>query len=281
MRHTTSPTNTTFGPTPDNAWTQRDDVLSLVRASRPPRPLRLPTGNETLEIDLARTALVIIDMQNDFCHPQGWFGQKGVDVQPMRDPIAPITALLSHWRAVQGTVVWVNWGIREDRANLPPTVLFKGKRSAQGVGYAERSPNDLGPSVVQGEWGAKVVDELDVAAQDFHVYKHRLSGFWDNELDSLLRQQGITTLLYAGVNTDRCVFSTLQDGAFIGYDNILLSDACSTPSPAYVTDAILFLVRQLHGFVATAAALNAAIAALPDFPDHFSLSPSPLQELLP
>ena len=283
MSTTPLPATTTFGPAPENAWTQRGDVLSLVRTQSPPRPVSFQTGTETLEIDLARTALVIIDMQNDFCHPQGWFGQKGIDVQPMRDPIAPINTLLAHWRAVQGRVVWVNWGIRADRANLPPTVLFKGKRTEQAVGYAERSPNDLGPSVVQGEWGAKVIDEFTVAPEDIHVYKHRLSGFWDNELDSVLRHQGITTLLYAGVNTDRCVFSTLQDGAFIGYDNILLSDVCSTPSPTYVTDAIHFLVRQLHGFVATAAALNASLAALPDFssPNESPLSTSSLQELLP
>jgi ureidoacrylate peracid hydrolase len=86
------------------------------------------------------------------------------------------------------------------------------------------------PSVVQGSWGAQVVEELPMEAGDITVHKHRLSGFWDNELDSLLRQQGITTLMYAGVNTDRCLFSTLQDAAFIGYDNILLSDACSTAS---------------------------------------------------
>ncbi len=76
-----------------------------------------------------------------------------------------------------------------------------------------------------------------------------------------MRQQGITTLLFAGVNTDRCVFSTLQDAGFLGYDCVLLSNACSTPSPAYVTKAIHFIVQQLHGFVADSGALLAALAA--------------------
>ncbi|GAA4337130.1 pyrimidine utilization protein B [Pigmentiphaga soli] len=249
------------GTAPDTAWRDDGQVLSLVRRPAPPRPLRFgAVGGQALEIDALRSALVVVDMQNDFCHPQGWIGQKGQDVAPMRAPIAAIARLLPAWRAAGGTVLWLNWGIRADRLNLPPTVLYKGSRGGT-TGYGERSPEDHGPSLVPGHWGAQVIEELPVAGSDITVYKHRLSGFWDNELDSVLRRQGVSTLLYAGVNTDRCVFSTLQDAGFLGYDNILLADACGTPSPAYVTDAIHFLVRQLHGFVAGTDALLAALDA--------------------
>lgn len=253
------PPPATFGPVPHNAWTLHADHVSLVRAALPPRPLRIEAQPQPVEIDLARAALLVVDMQNDFCHPKGWFGQKGLNVKPMRKPIPVIARLLPAWRAAGGRVVWLNWGVRADCANLPPTVLFKGKRSANAVGYAEASPDDRGPSVVPGQWGAQVVDELKVAPSDFTVYKHRLSGFHDNELDSLLRLAGVQTLLWAGVNTDRCVFSSLQDAGFRGYDNLLLTDACGTPSPAYVSRAIHFLVQQLHGFNATADDLLAAL----------------------
>ena len=106
------------------------------------------------------------------------------------------------------------------------------------------------------------------AADDITVFKHRLSGFHDNELDSILRQLGITTLLFCGVNTDRCVFSTLQDAGFLGYDCVLLKDACSTPSPVYVTRAIHFLVDKLHGFVGTAEALIPALTAASSLPTN-------------
>lgn len=255
---------TAFGPAPHNAWTLRDGEVSLVRRPLRPRPVRIDAQPQGITIDLARSMLVVVDMQNDFCHPEGWFGQKGISVKPMRKPIAVLQQLLPAWRAASGRVLWLNWGVRPDRLNLPASVLFKGKRSAGGVGYAERSPDDRGRSVVAGDWGAAVVDELVTAPADITVFKHRLSGFWDNELDSLLRQQGITTLLYAGVNTDRCVFSTLQDAGFLGYDNVLLTDACSTPSPAHVTRAIHFLVQQLHGFNATSASLLASLANLPE-----------------
>ena len=252
---------TLFGPAPHNAWALSDRGVSLVRQARSTLPVQFDALPQRIEIDLARSALVVIDMQNDFCHPKGWFGQKGISVKPMRKPIATIAGLLPGWRAAGGAVVWVNWGVRPDRLNLSPTVQFKGKRSADGVGYAEASPDDRGLSVVPGEWGAQVIDELSAAPTDITVFKHRLSGFWDNELDSILRQQGITTLLFAGVNTDRCVFSTLQDAGFLGYDCVLLADACSTPSPAYVSKAIHFIVQQLHGFVATTAALMPALKA--------------------
>jgi nicotinamidase-related amidase len=180
----------------------------------------------------------------------------------MRKPIPVISKLLEAWRPAGGTVIWLNWGVRPDRLNLSPTVQFKGKRTPDGVGYAERSPQDHGLAVVPGQWGAQVIDEFPLAPQDILVFKHRLSGFWDNELDSILRQQGITTLLFAGVNTDRCVFSSLQDAGFLGYDCVLLSDACGTPSPAYVTKAGHFIVKQLHGFVATTSTLLPALAEL-------------------
>lgn len=259
-RPRTKPVPTRFGPAPHNAWTLADDGrVSLVRGPRRPRPLALAAQPQPVEIDLATSALVVVDMQNDFCHPKGWFGQKGIGTAPMRKPIPVLRRLLPAWRAAGAPVVWLNWGIRADRANLPPTVIFKGKRSAAGVGYGERSAEDRGRSLVPGDWGAAVVDELAVERGDFTVFKHRLSGFADNELDGLLRAQGITTLLWAGINTDRCVFSSLQDAGFLGYDNLLVADACSTPSPAYVTRAIHFLVQQLHGFVITSGDLLAAL----------------------
>lgn len=260
---TGSKSDTIFGAAAHTAWTLRESGLSLVRHAVRPKPVRLDAQPLGIEIDLMRCALVVIDMQNDFCHPLGWLGQQGMSVKPMRKPIPLIARLLPAWRAGGARVVWLNWGVRPDRLNLSPLVQFKGKRSAAGVGYAERSPLDRGLSVVPGEWGAQVVDELTVVPEDITIFKHRLSGFWDNEFDSVLRQQGITTLLFAGVNTDRCVFSTLQDAGFLGYDCVLLQDACSTPSPAYVSRAILYMVRQLHGFTASAEALQIALAKLP------------------
>jgi nicotinamidase-related amidase len=258
-----APKDGVFGPDPHNAWATDAAGISLVRTPIKPQPLRFEATPQGIEIDIARSAMIVIDMQNDFCHAEGWFAQKGLSLVAARKPIPALQKLLPAWRMAGGKVVWLNWGIRADRLNLSPTIQFKGKKTPDGVGYAERSAIDRGPSLVRGEWGAQVVEELVIDAADITVLKHRLSGFWDNELDSILRLRGATTLLFAGVNTDRCVFSTLQDAGFLGYDCVLLEDACSTPSPAFVTKAIHHIVQQLHGFTARSTDLFSSLAVLP------------------
>lgn len=248
------------GPTPSTSWTVHGDHVSLVRTAPGPRPLRIEARPAPIEIDLARSALLVVDMQNDFCHAEGWFGCRGADLGPLRRPIPVIAALTDALRSAGSRVVWLNWGVRADRANLPASVLFRGRRTAAAFGYGDPTPSGRGPVLVQGSFGAALVDELVPGPGDLRVDKHRLSGFWDSDLDAVLRQAGITTLLFAGINTDRCVFSTLQDAGFLGYDCVLLEDACGTPSEPYVVDAILFLVRQLHGFTATAADLLASLS---------------------
>lgn len=245
-----------------NAWTVHEEHVSLVRATPQSRVLKVAAQPAQVEIDLTRSALIVVDMQNDFCHPEGWFGCAGKFSERVRQPIPVIASLSDQLRAAGARIVWLNWGIREDRANLPPGVLYRGKRRATESGYGETPSNGRGPAVVQGTWGATLIEELSPAPQDLLVYKHRLSGFWDSELDSILRQAGITTLLFAGVNIDRCVFSTLQDAGFLGYDCLLIEDACATPSPPFVSDAILFLVRELHGFTLNSLDLTASLSSL-------------------
>ena len=113
--------------------------------------------------------------------------------------------------------------------------------------------------LVEGSWGSASVPAVDRDHTDLTVFKHRLSGFQDNELDQILRRLGVTTVFYTGVNLDRCVFATLMDGCFQGYDAVLVEDAATTVSPAYVSDAILYLIRLLYGFTTKTQALLEAI----------------------
>jgi len=235
-----------------------DQRLSFVRPRKKQRVVSFAAMPQAVDIDVATTALLVVDMQNDFCHPDGWFAAKGIDASPIAAVLPMIERLTSASRAAGIPVLWLNWGVRADRANLPRLTLAKGRAGGTPT-YGDRSPSGRGRILVRDDWGAAIVDDLTVDASDIVVHKHRISGFWDNELDSVLRQQGITTLLFAGINIDRCVFSTLQDANFLGYDCVLVEDACATVSPDFVRDAVIFLVRQLHGVVAKSDALLSAI----------------------
>jgi ureidoacrylate peracid hydrolase len=232
--------------------------LSFVRPRRQQRIVSVAAAPAPVDIDLSATAVIIVDMQNDFLHPDGWFASKGVDAAPVLAVVPAVERLAVAARGAGIPVIWVNWGVRADRANLPATTVFKGRIGGTPT-YADPAPSGRGRILVRDDWGAAIIDALTVDPADVIVHKHRISGFWDNELDAVLRRRGVTTLIFAGINTDRCVFSTLQDANFLGYDCMVAEDACATVSPAFVTEAVMFLIRQLHGVVATSDAILAAI----------------------
>ncbi len=238
-----------LGSHPATAWQVSATHADLTRRnSSKPRPHTIAVNGKTLTLDLSKTALIVIDMQNDFCHPQGWLASIGVDVAPARKPIAPLARLLPTWRSQGLPVLWVNWGNRPDRANLSPAALhvYNPDGKSNGLG-AQASP--LSTQVLEkNSWGAAVVDELAPQPQDICIDKYRMSGFWDTPLNSILQQLGVHSVLFAGVNADQCVLATLMDANFAGYDTILLEDASATTSPEYCWQATLYNVRQCFGF---------------------------------
>jgi nicotinamidase-related amidase len=239
-----------LGTAPRNRWRVTPGHADLVRPPVPPRPVRFPAHAQALTIDLARTAIVVIDMQNDFCTRGGWLDHIGVDVTATHRAIAPLNALLPVLRGAGAIVVWVNWGNRPDRLNLSPALEHVYKPTGEGVGLGDPMPATGAKVLEKSSWGAAIIDALVPHADDVHVDKFRMSGFWDTPLDSIFRNTGVATLLFAGVNADQCVLATLMDANFLGYDTILLEDCCATTSPSYCWDATLYNVRQCFGFTA-------------------------------
>jgi nicotinamidase-related amidase len=244
--------------TPPNGWSVNGEVADLTRPPVAPRPITLPTDTKQVSLDLNKTACLVVDMQNDFCHPDGWLASIGVDVTPARTPIGPLVQLLPVLRDVQIPIIWVNWGNRPDLLNISPALRHVYNPSGTGVGLGDPLPSNGAPVLTQGSWAAAVVDELVAGPDDIWVDKYRMSGFWDTPLDSILRNLGKTTLLFAGVNADQCVLCTLQDANFLGYDCILLRDCTATTSPDYCMQATLYNVNQCFGFVTDSPALTTA-----------------------
>jgi nicotinamidase-related amidase len=249
-----------LGSSVNNRWAVSETRANLVRPPLAPLPVTVQADARLLTIDLARTAIIIVDMQNDFCHPDGWLGHIGVDVAPARAPIAPLQRLLPVLRGHDVPVIWVNWGNRPDKLNLSPALLHVYKPSGAGIGLGDTLPGTGARVLERGSWSAAIVDELVPDSSDIHVAKYRMSGFQDTELDSILRNIGVTTPMFAGVNADQCVLCTLQDANFRGYDCLLLEDCAATTSPDYCLAATIYNVRQCFGFVVKSESVWAELA---------------------
>ena len=236
------------GPNDANFYSVLEDTVDISRMPvRQPRLGKIKAEPVDVRIDLSKTAIVIIDMQNDFLTEGGMVSEAGGDYRKLRQPIEPLYELSGKLREIQVPVIWVNWGNRPDRRNLPPGLLYSFNRhGAKGLGDSlqSRQSNIL----EKDSWSAAIVDELYPDAADVFIDKYRVSGFWDTPLDSILRYEQINTLLFAGVNADQCVMCTMQDATFLGYDTILLSDCIATTSPDYCMKATLYNAK-IMGFV--------------------------------
>jgi len=237
-----------------NQWRVGPKTVDLVRSTREPQPLQLAAEPQNLVIDLTRSAFVIVDMQNDFCEKGGYLDYRGVDYSLDRKPIEPIARTAPLLRDAGVPIIWLNWGVRPDLLNVSPSLLHAHTHDGAGAGLGETIPGGA-PILTEGGWGAAIVSGLEPDARDVRVTKHRFSGFWDTPLDSILRNLDVQTLLFAGVNADQCVMSTLQDAMFLGYDCVLVEDCVGTTSPDYCMQATLYNVKLLYGFVTQSASI--------------------------
>lgn len=245
-----------------NTYRVSGDVIDMRRPVREVRSARLPAQPQDVLLDLSRCALVVIDMQNDFCSPDGWIASLGIEFATSRAIVEPINRVTAAMRARDVPVIWVKWGVRPDRANLSPGTQHPFNLNGEGPGLAGETTlaGRTYKVLQQGEWGAELFEELDTGPCDIWIDKHRISGFWDTPLDAILRNHGVSTVMFAGVNADHCVLGSLMDANFHGYDTIMLEDCVATTSPDFCMAATLHNVRFCFGFTATSDALVEAAA---------------------
>ena len=243
-------------------WQASTEEVDMAMPAPPPIRVSLSCQPQHVTIDLRRTAIIVIDMQNDFCAKDGWVDHLGVDYSPDRAPIAPLQRLLPALRRAGVPVVWVNWGNRPDLANMPPNQIHLYKPHGSGIGLGDPLPGSGAHVLEKDSWAAAIVDELKPEPHDIRVDKYRISGFWDTPLDSILRNLGTKSLLFAGVNTDQCVLHSLTDANFLGYGCILVDDCCATTSPDFCTEATIWNVKKCFGFVTGSDAIIKSLAAL-------------------
>ncbi|MFC5650358.1 cysteine hydrolase family protein [Paenibacillus solisilvae] len=237
-----------------NYWIVEGDDFDVSRGAAKAVTIEM-NENRTLKFDPDRSAFIIIDMQNYFCSPLLERPEGALKLVPA------ISSAIKSSRQLGMRVIWVNWGHRPDTANLPPSLLYGWQRNGR-PGIGQPLPADLGPTLIKDSWSAALTGELEELreADDYWVDKYRISGFPGTTLDPILRSNGITTLFFAGVNTDQCVMDSVHDAAYLGYDNVLLMDCTATTSPANVLEGSLHNMRS-KAFTALSTSLTAAAAS--------------------
>lgn len=173
------------------------------------------------------TALIVIDMQRDFCAPGGYADQAGLDIGLLRAPIPAIQRLLAYARQRGLLVLHTREGHRADLSDLPEAKRLRAEKAGAPIGY----PGPLGRLLVRGEFGHDLIDELQPLTGEPIIDKPGYSAFAHTDLDLLLRNRGITGLWITGVTTEVCVSSTLRSAVERGYACTLVSDACASGDP--------------------------------------------------
>lgn len=223
---------------------------------------------DSFAVHPARTAVIVVDLQNDFGAPGGMFARAGIDITGIRSAVAPTARVLAAARRAGIPVVYLKMGFRPDLSDAggsdAPNFV---KHQPLRIGEAVKAPDGSASRIlVRDTWNTEIVPELTPEAGDLVVWKTRFSGFYGTELDDLLKARGIEELVFTGCTTSVCVESTIRDAMFRDYRCLLLEDCTAEPIgdglPRSNHDASLLTVQILFSWVAQSGSFVRAVESL-------------------
>lgn len=227
-----------------------------------PLAITLDAKPGPISIDPSQTAVLVIDMQNDFGSKGGMFDRAGIDISGIVAAVAPTARVIAAARSAGMPIVYLKMGYLPDLSDLGGPDAPNRVRHLEmlGVGQRIKTPDGKdGRVLIRDTWGTDILQALAPRPTDIVIYKHRVSGFYQTDLDTVLKKANIKQLIVTGCTTSICVESTIRDASFRDYQCVLLTDCTAEPigndAPTSNHDASILLIQIFFGWVSTSQQL--------------------------